>query len=203
VDLVVKIFLFLIASAAIGFAIGWMLRAARVEAATAAAPAWHGDDGTAVAQERDRLRAELASARERARALEQADADHRERIAGLESELSRVRAVGAEARAGGGRGRSAAASAEPATAAAEYAQGKPPEASAAPEGQADDLKRISGIGPGIEKTLNDLGVFYFRQIAAWTPENVAWVDQHLRFKGRIEREGWIEQARKLEAGEPI
>jgi predicted flap endonuclease-1-like 5' DNA nuclease len=196
VDLVMKIFLFLIASAAIGFAIGWMLRAARVEAATTAAPAWHGDDLAAVAQERDRLRADLESARERARALEQAEADHRERIAGLENELSRARTLGAEARAGGSRGGSAAASAE-------YAEGKPPEALTAPEGQADDLKRISGIGPGIERTLNHLGVFHFRQIAAWTPENVAWVDRHLRFKGRVEREGWIEQARKLEAGEPL
>ncbi len=78
----------------------------------------------------------------------------------------------------------------------------PPARLAAPEGQPDDLKKISGIGPGIEKTLHDLGVFHYRQIAAFTPENVAWVNRRLRFKGRIERENWIGQAKTLVAGEP-
>ncbi|HSM20201.1 MAG TPA: NADH-quinone oxidoreductase subunit E, partial [Hyphomicrobiales bacterium] len=64
----------------------------------------------------------------------------------------------------------------------------------------DDLKKISGIGPKLEETLHDLGVFHYDQIAEWTPENVAWFDEHLDFKGRIERENWIEQARKLAAG---
>ena len=63
--------------------------------------------------------------------------------------------------------------------------------------QADDLKRISGIGPTIERTLNDLGIYRFAQIAAFTPENIVWVDRHLRFKGRIEREEWVGQARTL------
>ena len=78
-------------------------------------------------------------------------------------------------------------------------QAAPPPALARPEGEPDDLKRISGIGPGIERTLHELGIFHFRQIAAFTPENVAWVDRHLRFKGRIEREDWIGQARRLAA----
>ncbi len=64
-------------------------------------------------------------------------------------------------------------------------------------GAGDDLKRIKGIGPKLEGILNDLGVFHFHQIAAWSKGNVAWVDGHLRFKGRIEREKWIAQARKL------
>lgn len=63
--------------------------------------------------------------------------------------------------------------------------------------EADDLKRISGIGPTIERTLNDLGIYRFAQIAAFTPENIVWVDRHLRFKGRIEREEWVGQARTL------
>ena len=50
-------------------------------------------------------------------------------------------------------------------------------------------------------TLHGLGIFHFRQIAAFTPDNVAWINRHLRFKGRIEREHWIEQARALAAGE--
>ena len=67
-------------------------------------------------------------------------------------------------------------------------------------GVADDLKKISGVGPKLEKTLNGLGIFHFAQIAAFTPENVVWVDRHLRFKGRIERDEWIEQAKTLAAG---
>ena len=66
---------------------------------------------------------------------------------------------------------------------------------------ADDLKRIKGVGPALEKTLNSLGVFHYNQVAKWTPENVMWVDDHLKFKGRIARDNWIDQAAKLDAGE--
>ena len=69
-------------------------------------------------------------------------------------------------------------------------------------GKADDLKEISGIGLKIEETLNDLGIYHFDQIANWTKENVEWVNEHLLvFKGRIEREKWVEQAKKLASGE--
>ena len=64
-------------------------------------------------------------------------------------------------------------------------------------GQADDLKIINGVGPKIESTLNELGIFHFDQIAAWSPETAAWVDNFLSFKGRIDRDKWIEQAAKL------
>jgi len=63
----------------------------------------------------------------------------------------------------------------------------------------DDLKVISGIGPKNEGILNELGIFHFDQIAAWTPEQVEWVDGYLNFKGRISREDWIGQARSLAA----
>ena len=69
-----------------------------------------------------------------------------------------------------------------------------------PKGNPDDLKQISGIGPKLERTLNELGVYHFHQIAQFTASNVAWVDEHLRFKGRIQREGWVEQAVELAAG---
>ena len=65
---------------------------------------------------------------------------------------------------------------------------------------ADDLKRISGVGPVLEKKLHSLGYYHFDQIAAWTPDNVAWVNDHLNFKGRIERDNWIAQARDLMKG---
>ncbi|MCL5775500.1 NADH-quinone oxidoreductase subunit NuoE [Limibaculum sp. FT325] len=69
------------------------------------------------------------------------------------------------------------------------------------KGGADDLKKISGVGPKLESLLNELGVFHFDQIAAWTDDEIAWVDERLKFKGRIEREGWIAQAQALARGE--
>ncbi|MFK7764423.1 MAG: 50S ribosomal protein L21 [Roseobacter sp.] len=71
---------------------------------------------------------------------------------------------------------------------------------AAPTGAADDLKKLSGVGPALEKKLIEGGVTTFAQIAAWTEEDVAAMDEKLSFKGRIEREGWIEQAKELSKG---
>lgn len=64
----------------------------------------------------------------------------------------------------------------------------------------DDLKRLSGVGPALEKKLHDAGVTSFAQIAAWTDADVAAMDEILSFKGRIGREGWIEQAKELANG---
>jgi len=62
------------------------------------------------------------------------------------------------------------------------------------DGKADDLKRISGVGPKLEKLLNSNGVFHFDQIAAWNEAEIAYMDDQLSFKGRIARDGWIDQA---------
>ncbi|MEM7733036.1 MAG: 50S ribosomal protein L21 [Pseudomonadota bacterium] len=64
----------------------------------------------------------------------------------------------------------------------------------------DDLKQLSGVGPALEKKLHEAGVTTFAQVAAWTEDDVAAMDEKLSFKGRIEREGWIEQAKKLAKG---
>lgn len=61
----------------------------------------------------------------------------------------------------------------------------------------DDLKLINGVGPKLEETLNELGIYTFAQVAAWTPENVAFVDNRLKFKGRIVRDDWIGKAKEL------
>lgn len=61
----------------------------------------------------------------------------------------------------------------------------------------DDLKAISGIGPKLEKVLNDLGVWTYAQIAEWSAEEIGWVDDYLGFRGRIGRDGWIGQAAGL------
>lgn len=68
-------------------------------------------------------------------------------------------------------------------------------------GRADDLKLIWGVGPKLEKLLNDIGIWHFDQIAAWTKPELKWVDQRLEgFKGRAERDEWIRQAKKLAKG---
>jgi large subunit ribosomal protein L21 len=64
----------------------------------------------------------------------------------------------------------------------------------------DDLKKLSGVGPALEKKLAEAGVTTFAQIAEWTEEQVAEMDEKLSFKGRIQREDWIEQAKKLIKG---
>ncbi len=83
------------------------------------------------------------------------------------------------------------------------AEEEAPKAEPAPEvaAGADDLKKISGVGPALEKKLHALGVTSFQQIAEFTPEKIAEVDEQLNFKGRIEREDWISQAKTLMAGD--
>ncbi|KAB2941103.1 MAG: 30S ribosomal protein S2 [Hyphomicrobium sp.] len=67
----------------------------------------------------------------------------------------------------------------------------------APRGEADDLKRITGITPKLEQRLNDAGVFHFWQIADLDAEQTAALDRKLRLKGQIGTEKWTEQAKKL------
>ncbi|MCA0032677.1 NADH-ubiquinone dehydrogenase [Mesorhizobium sp. B263B2A] len=62
-----------------------------------------------------------------------------------------------------------------------------------------DLKAISGIGPKLEKVLNGLGIWTYAQIAAWSPQEIAWVDDYLSFNGRIGRDDWTAQATVLSA----
>ncbi|MEM9975834.1 MAG: NADH-quinone oxidoreductase subunit NuoE [Pseudomonadota bacterium] len=78
---------------------------------------------------------------------------------------------------------------------------RPAALEAARDGEADDLKLIKGVGPKLEALLNELGFFHFDQIAAWSAEEVAWVDQNLEgFKGRVSRDVWVEQAKILATG---
>lgn len=83
-------------------------------------------------------------------------------------------------------------------AAAPAAKKTAPKAAAA--AGADDLKKLSGVGPALEKKLIEAGVTTFAQIAAWGEAEIAEFDEKLSFKGRIEREGWVEQAKELANG---
>jgi predicted flap endonuclease-1-like 5' DNA nuclease len=64
----------------------------------------------------------------------------------------------------------------------------------------DDLKLIAGIGPAIEKKLNGLGIYSFRQISEFTPKTIDEISTAIRFfPGRIERDNWVSQAKNFEA----
>ncbi|MDB2579497.1 50S ribosomal protein L21 [Tateyamaria sp.] len=65
---------------------------------------------------------------------------------------------------------------------------------------ADDLSKLSGVGPVMVKKLNSEGVINFAQIAAWTPEDIAEIDEKLSLKGRIDRDDWVKQATDLAKG---
>ena len=79
------------------------------------------------------------------------------------------------------------------------AKAKPKKAAA--KSGADDLKMIGGVGPALEKKLHAAGVTSFAQIAGWSAEDIAEMDDKLSFKGRIERDNWVEQAKTLASGE--
>ena len=90
-----------------------------------------------------------------------------------------------------------AAATAPKAATAKAAAPKAKAAPAAASGEGDDLTQLSGVGPALLKKLNAAGISTFAQIAAWTEADVAEFDEKLSFKGRIEREGWIAQAKEL------
>ncbi len=219
--LFLQIVVFLIV-AAVGFVIGWLVRGARAQNEIEQLEGnWQARLRTAETA-RDRCRRSSARPKLMAKPGSRASAgDPRleERVAQLQRELDGARGTSAEQRseierlqgrlsalqaaaAGGGRRRG------PTTrpAATRWwrtrapGRGRRPRGSRHPRASPTICKKISGIGPGIEKTLHELGVFHYRQIAAFTPENVAWVNQRLRFKGRIERENWIGQAKTLVRG---
>jgi large subunit ribosomal protein L21 len=64
----------------------------------------------------------------------------------------------------------------------------------------DDLTQLKGVGPVIAKKLAGLGITGLQQVAEFTPEDVERVDAELNFKGRIDREDWIGQAKELLKG---
>jgi len=130
--------------------------------------------------------------REAAAAAGGGDADRlRSENAKLQSRL-----VALEAQAAG------AVSASADTAVASAPAGKKPRQLDAPNGgKSDDLKRIKGVGPRLEQMCNMLGFWHYDQIAKWSDEEVAWVDENLQgFKGRVTRDDWVPQAKILAEG---
>jgi predicted flap endonuclease-1-like 5' DNA nuclease len=181
--LIIQTFVLLLAAALLGALLAWYLT--RMVAANDRA----GLQARVRAAER-----EAAALQERLNEGERARESLVARLAETESALVASRAERAATPA-----QTAPPSApEPRPAVAAVAEGTRPPAALAGEGY-DDLQQIKGIGPRIAATLAELGIGRFEQIAAWTPDHVAWINAHLRFKGRVEREDWITQARNLAA----
>lgn len=67
----------------------------------------------------------------------------------------------------------------------------------APRGEADDLKRITGITGKLEQRLNDAGVFHYWQLADLDEEHAQALDRLLKLKGQVTRDTWVAQAKKL------
>ncbi len=65
------------------------------------------------------------------------------------------------------------------------------------EGEADDLKKITGVGPVLEKKLNEFGIYHYWQIAQMAKGDIAKIDEELNFKGRIKREDWVTEGKAL------
>jgi large subunit ribosomal protein L21 len=128
------------------------------------------------------------------------------RTKGHRQKLTLVRITDILAKGGDKTGVKAAVGTGSVAVAAEAAPAaKPAKKAAAPKAEApaaapaaagaDNLKELSGVGPALEKKLHDAGVTSFAQIAAWTEADIAAMDEKLSFKGRIEREGWVDQAK--------
>ena len=65
------------------------------------------------------------------------------------------------------------------------------------DGKADDLKKISGVGPAMEKKLNAAGIFHFWQVAELNATQAQELDDEAGLGGRIERDEWVKQADQL------
>jgi len=60
----------------------------------------------------------------------------------------------------------------------------------------DNLQEINNINPELEKKLNKLGIYQFKQIAKWSEKQINWIDNHLSLNNKVKQEKWIEQAQK-------
>ena len=90
--------------------------------------------------------------------------------------------------------------AEPKKSKAEPKAAKAEKAAPKAKSSADDLSKISGVGPVIVGKLEALGITTFQQIADFTAEDITRIDGELNFKGRIERDEWVKQANEFLAG---
>ncbi|MAM61939.1 MAG: hypothetical protein CMH11_10660 [Maritimibacter sp.] len=166
----------LVLAALLGVIVGWILFGRRRQA-------------TAQTGEVEVLRAELATCRD-------AGQDQAAEIARLQDKLAEAGRAGES-----GTETASATSTMSESTLTDDDAAKPATLDGPRRGKADDLKQIKGIGPKLEKLVNGMGFYHFDQIAAWTDAEVAWVDANIEgFKGRVTRDGWVDQAKVLAGG---
>ncbi len=61
----------------------------------------------------------------------------------------------------------------------------------------DDLTKIKGIGSKLEENLNQLGIYTYRQIASWDEDDIKYINENLKFKGKTKREDWVLSAKEI------
>jgi len=181
--LLTQMFLYMLVTFLLGLLIGWLIwrygqsTAGDLDAMRAERDAMTAERDARV-KERDDLQVNLDACRNRS--MQQRDA-----LDALEKEKASWKAH-------------PTAVVAPAAAQASTTASKPQGLTAARGGKADNLQDINGVGPKMEKMLNGLGYFHFDQIADWTKSEVSWVDDNLEgFKGRVTRDDWQPQAKKL------
>lgn len=199
----------LLIGGAVGLFAGWVLGQRTATGAAASAEKHLKSRVDALVVERDRLQARLER---RGTAPAEAGAaagpeEHPAESPAAPSEEAVRRPVAAAGQPGAPKSDTAPAPDTPATARTDTEAGggpgdgaRPPALAAPDGGRADDLKELDGIGPKLERTLNDNGIFHFRQLAALSADQVAWLDRTLDLRGRITRDDWVGQARKRIGG---
>lgn len=203
--LIIQILLFLVLTVVLGFAIGWWLKTALLPSADTA-PAGGVSLGEAgdYQSELQQLRREAVQTKQTLAVRNAEIAELREELANAWTQTPDTAVVQLRERLEASQREREACRQEVETLRAQLvsqqAEAQQPDLMSDSSSPPDDLKMISGIGAKLEATLNELGIRHFRQIADFTPENVAWINTRLRFKGRIERERWIEQAKQLAGG---
>ena len=61
----------------------------------------------------------------------------------------------------------------------------------------NNLKKISGVGPVLEKKLHEAGIYFFWQVAALNADQIAELEEEMSFPGRITRDEWVKQAEEF------
>ena len=186
--LLTQMFLYMLVTFLLGLLLGWLIW--RYGKATSA-------DLDALRTERDALAAESKDLQTNLDACRSRSQRDRESLEAVQAKMSDLQTKLDAERNRAEANTMATPVADVAPAA--VAEATKPEGLSAPRGGvADDLKEISGVGPKMEKLLHKLGYFHFDQVAAWSTSDVAWVDENLEgFKGRVSRDNWVPQARKL------
>jgi predicted flap endonuclease-1-like 5' DNA nuclease len=216
-----NVLLALVVAATLGGWLGWTIRSGRARTRRRAEEAWESERIRAAGCARDRAIEEKEQLEVRLERLQQEHATCESRLEGLAKKL-RSRDASLETmktdlasalEANEERGHRihslerSVADLESSLEERDAIDGTPSWLMQAPDGEGDDLTALRGLGPVLEKRLNEIGVCSYRQLAQMTEQDAQWIATRIQVvPGRILRDRWAEQARKAHLekyGEPI